>query len=120
MSFTPTWQNINFDFAPLGLEIAQGDYSYTRYLLSYNTDQSKKLSGSASYDLGKFYNGSRNTLNLGMRYAPSPHIALSANYERNNINDLGILQEDLDTNLFCQFAVGIESKGTTIHFLSIQ
>ena len=100
MSFTPTWQNINFDFAPLGLEIAQGDYSYTRYLLSYNTDQSKKLSGSASYDLGKFYNGSRNTLNLGMRYAPSPHIALSANYERNNINDLGILQEDLDTNLY--------------------
>ena len=100
MSFTPTWQNINFDFAPLGLEIAQGDYSYTRYLLSYNTDQSKKLSGSASYDLGKFYNGSRNTLNLGMRYAPSPHIALSANYERNNINDLGILKEDLDTDLY--------------------
>ncbi|MDF0717467.1 DUF5916 domain-containing protein [Muricauda sp. 334s03] len=99
ISFTPTWQNINFDFAPLGLELGRGDYRYTRYLMRYNTDQSKKISGLVSYDLGKFYNGSRNTLTLGMRYAPSPHIALSANYERNNINNLGILEEDLDTDL---------------------
>lgn len=100
MSFTPTWQNIDFDFAPLGITIEEGDYSYTRFLTKYYTDQSKKFSGSASYDLGKFYNGTRNTLTLGMRYAPSPHVALSANYERNNINGLGILQEDLDTDLY--------------------
>ncbi|MCK0159998.1 DUF5916 domain-containing protein [Allomuricauda sp. F6463D] len=100
MSFTPTWQNINFDFAPLGLEIAEGNYRYTRFLLNYFTDQSKKISGSGSYDIGNFYNGSRNTLNLGMRYAPSPHIAFSANYERNNINSLGTLHQDLDTDLY--------------------
>ena len=41
-SFTPTWQNINFDFAPLGLEIEEGDDSYPRYLGSYNSDRSKK------------------------------------------------------------------------------
>ncbi len=100
MSFTPTWQNINFEFAPLGLQIEEGNYSYTRFLTNYNTDQSKKFSGSASYDMGKFYNGSRNTLTLGMRYAPSPHIALSANYEHNNINGLGIFEGDLDTDLY--------------------
>ncbi|KAB5490835.1 DUF5916 domain-containing protein [Flagellimonas hadalis] len=100
LSFTPTWQNINFDFAPLGLEIEQGNYQYTRFFGTYNTDQSKKLSGSVSYDLGKFYNGDRKTLTLGMRYAPIPHIAFSANYENNNINGLGILQEDLDTDLY--------------------
>ncbi|MHA7831927.1 MAG: DUF5916 domain-containing protein [Flagellimonas sp.] len=99
-SFTPTWQNINFDFAPLGLAIEEGEYNYTRFLTRYNSDQSKKLSGSISYDMGKFYNGHRNTLNLGMRYAPMPHISLSANYENNNINGLGILQEDLDTDLY--------------------
>ena len=54
VSLTPTWQNINFDFAPLGLEIEQKDYSYIRYLLRYNTDQSKKLSGSVQYNFGNF------------------------------------------------------------------
>ncbi|MCR9228282.1 MAG: carbohydrate binding family 9 domain-containing protein [Flavobacteriaceae bacterium] len=100
LSFTPTWQNINFGFAPLGIEIEEGNYQYTRYLVMYNTDQSKKLSVSGSYQLGKFYNGVRNATSLGIRYAPIPHMALSANYENNNINGLGILKEDLDTNLY--------------------
>ena len=99
-SFTPTWQNINFDFAPLGLEIEQGNYSYTRYLLRYNTDRSKKLSGSVQYDFGKFYNGTRNTTVAGLRYAPLPNIAITGDYEHNNINGVGILEEDLDTDLY--------------------
>ncbi len=99
-SFTPTWQNINFDFAPLGLQIAQGDYSYIRYVLKYNTDQSKKFSGSIGYDFGDFYNGTRNTLEGGLRYAPLPHIALTADYEYNNINNVGVASNDLDTRLY--------------------
>jgi len=99
-SFTPTWQNINFNFAPLDLEIGQGDYSYTRYTLRYNSDQSKKLSGSISFNLGDFYNGTRNTVIGGLRYAPLPHISLRADYEHNNINGLGLFSEDLDTDLY--------------------
>ena len=99
-SFSPTWQNINFDFAPLGLQIEQGRYSYTRYTFRYNSDQSKKLSGSMRLNLGNFYNGTRNTLNAGLRYTPLPHISFSADYEHNNINGLGILSEDLDTDLY--------------------
>lgn len=99
-SLTPTWQNINFSFAPLGLEIGQGDYNYTRYTLRYNSDQSKKLSGSVRYDFGNFYNGARNTVTAGLRYAPLPHIAFTADYEHNNINGVGVSQEDLDTDLY--------------------
>ncbi|MEM9001023.1 MAG: DUF5916 domain-containing protein [Bacteroidota bacterium] len=99
-SFTPTWQNINFDFAPLGLEIEQRDYTYTRYLVRYNSDQSKKLSGAIRYDFGNFYNGTRNTVIAGFRYAPLPHIAFTADYEYNNINGVGILEEDLETDLY--------------------
>lgn len=99
-SFTPTWQNINFNFAPLGLEIEQGNYSYTRFYLQYYSDQSKKLSVFTSFDFGDFYNGTRNTFNAGLRYAPLPHISFSANYEHNNINNLGILKQDLDTDLY--------------------
>lgn len=99
-SFTPTWQNINFNFSPLGLEIGEGSYNYTRYTLRYNSDQSKKLSGSVRYDFGDFYNGNRNTVVAGLRYAPLPHIALTADYEHNNINGLGIQQDNLDTDLY--------------------
>lgn len=100
MSLRPTWQNINFEFNPLGLEIENGNYRYTRYLINYNTDQSKKLSVSTSLNFGNFYNGTRNTIEAGIRYAPLPQISLSANYEHNNLNNVGLFQEDLDTNLY--------------------
>jgi len=99
-SFTPTWQNINFNFAPLGLEIEQGSYRYTRYLLRYNTDRSKKFSASLSYDFGNFYDGTRNTLKGGLRFAPFPQMAVTADYEYNNINNIGIAKNDLDTRLY--------------------
>ena len=99
-SLTPTWQNINFDFDPLNIQIEQGNYSYTRYTLRYNSDQSKKFSGSIRFNFGNFYNGTRNTIIGGLRYAPLPHISLTADYEHNNINGLGILSEDLDTDLY--------------------
>jgi len=99
-SFTPTWQNINFYFAPLGLEIERGNYRYTRFYAQYYSDQSKKISVSTSFDFGNFYNGTRSTFFAGLRFAPIPYLSFSANYEHNNINDLGILKEDLDTDLY--------------------
>ena len=98
-SLTPTWQNINFDFAPLGIQIEQDEYFYTRYLLRYNTDQSKKWSLGMEYDFGKFYNGKRNTVRLSGRLAPIPQAAITVDYEFNDLNSLGIEEENLNTNL---------------------
>lgn len=99
MSLTPTWQNINFDFAPLGLQIAQNQYYYTRYLIRYNTDLSKKWSLKMGYDFGDFYDGNRNTLKLSGRLAPLPHAALTVDYEFNDIKKVGVEQQDLSTHL---------------------
>ncbi len=99
MSFTPTWQNINFAFAPLGLAIEQDNYYYTRYLIRYNTDRSKKWSLSLSYDFGSFYNGNRNTIRSSFRLAPLPQAALTVDYEYNDLNDVGIDEGDLSTHL---------------------
>ncbi len=99
LSFTPTWQNINFNFAPLGLQIAQDDYFYTRYLIRYNTDQSKKWSIQASYNFGDFYDGTRNTLLLSARVAPIPHAAITFDYERNKLERIGAENRDLSTDL---------------------
>ncbi len=95
----PTWQNINFDFAPLGIAIEQGNYYYTRQQINFNTDQSAKLSGRGSVNWGGFYNGRRTTVNAGLRYAPSVHAAVSVGYEFNNLRDLGKESEDLVTHL---------------------
>lgn len=99
ISFTPTWQNINFNFAPLGLQIAQDNYFYTRYLIQYRTDQSKKWSASFDYDFGKFYNGDRNTVRFSARLAPIPQAAVTVNYEHNDIKGVGVEQANLSTNL---------------------
>lgn len=100
VTLNPIWQNINFDFAPLGLEIAQGNYSYTRYLARYNTDESKKFSGSVRYDFGNFYDGTLNTVEAGLRYAPIPHISLSGNYEHSTLKEIGEPNANLKTELY--------------------
>jgi hypothetical protein len=99
-SFTPTWQNINFNFAPLGLQIDQDQYYYTRYAFSYRSDQSSKVSGRIAYNFGDFYDGSRQTINASARFAPIPHIALSADYEYNRLTEMGTANQNLTTNLY--------------------
>ncbi|MEM7552268.1 MAG: DUF5916 domain-containing protein [Bacteroidota bacterium] len=95
----PTWQNINFDFAPLGVPIVQDDYYYTRHRITFNTDRSSKLSVSGSVNWGEFYNGQRTTVEAGLRFAPIPHVALTADYEYNDLNNLGEFAENLETHL---------------------
>lgn len=100
LSATPTWQNINFDFAPLGLVIDKNRYYYTRYLIQYNTDLSKKWSGDISYSFGRFYNGRRNRIGATTRFAPIPQLAISLDYEYNALRQVGVDRENLYTNLY--------------------
>lgn len=95
----PTWQNINFNFAPLGVSIAQDNYYYTRQQVNFNTDRSRVLSFSGSINWGGFYNGRRISAGTGLRFAPIPHIAFTGDYEFIGLRDLGINQENLNTHL---------------------
>ncbi|MEO1257233.1 MAG: DUF5916 domain-containing protein [Bacteroidota bacterium] len=99
VEIVPIWQNINFNFAPLGVRIEEDRYYYTRCLLRYNTDQSKKWSLGATYNFGQFYNGNRNTLQLSGRLAPIPHAALTVNYEYVDLNGVGVGEQYLSTHL---------------------
>jgi len=95
----PTWQNINFNFAPLGIPITQDDYYYTRHQVNFNTDRSAKFSVSGNINWGSFYNGRRTTISGGLRIAPIPHAALTVDYEYNDLADLGESRESLETHL---------------------
>ncbi|MEP1095899.1 MAG: DUF5916 domain-containing protein [Cyclobacteriaceae bacterium] len=95
----PTWQNINFGFAPLGIPIAQDNYYYTRQQVNFRTNQSAKISLSGSINWGKFYDGQRTTFETGLRIAPIPHSTLTLDYEFNDLRKLGEVEENLQTHL---------------------
>jgi Domain of unknown function (DUF5916) len=96
----PTWQNFNFSFPILGRTVATGRYQYTRHLLRYRTDRSKKLSAETKYEFGGYYNGSLNSVTIDARYAPMPHIAFTANYEHNTFKNFGTVNDDFQTDLY--------------------
>jgi hypothetical protein len=98
-SVTPTWQRIDFDFSILGLPIAMQDYFYTRQKLEYNTDQSKKYSINGSFEFGPYYNGRLKTTRAGFRIAPLPNIALTVDYEYNDVTRMGEERSNVDANL---------------------
>ncbi len=93
------WQNINFNFAPLGLQIAEGNYQYTSQLIRFNTDQYAKLAISGQLTWGGFYNGNRTTLRGDIRYAPTVFASVWVDYEQNDLRGIGVLKEDLKTHL---------------------
>jgi len=74
-------------------------YYYTRQQVNFNTDRSAKFSVSGNINWGNFYNGKRTTIRTGLRYAPSVHAAVTADFEYNDLNNLGRNEENLTTRL---------------------
>lgn len=97
LDILPTWEQ--FFFSPSGIQVAPGKYFYTQWAPSFATDASKKISGSISYRFGKFYDGKKNQLNLSLRIAPSPKLALTGSYENIAIRNLGINRTNVNYEL---------------------
>ncbi|MCG8605707.1 carbohydrate binding family 9 domain-containing protein, partial [bacterium] len=94
---TPNWQRLQPQdvqfFRPFGIELAAGDYVYWRYRLRVGSDQSKAISTSIFGSTGDYYDGKRQAQGVRLKYAPSPHAALTVDYELNQVSDLGINNE---------------------------
>ena len=87
---TPSYQRLEETFAPLKSSIATGVYRYTRYLIYFGTDPSKKISTTINGETGKYYDGKLNTVKTTITVAPSPHVFLSGSFEWNDIKELGV------------------------------
>ncbi len=96
----PNWQRLADPFSPVGIEIAPGDYDYTRYRLEVESDQSASLAASLEVETGDYFDGELSTYTLSARYAPSPYLEATADVEFNRIRDLGILRRNADTELY--------------------
>ena len=95
----PNWQRLEQPFSPAGIEIAPGDYDYTRYRLEMSSDRSAMLSGSLNVESGDYFDGELTTYSLSARYAPMPQIEFSADLEVNEIRDLGALRDNETTEV---------------------
>jgi len=101
ISINQSWEYLTSDFSPLlNITVKSGNYIFKRFELTGQTSQSARYSLKTIVSSGGYYNGRLNSYFIGLRISPSPHIALTLNYTKNDFRKLGILQKNLTTHLF--------------------
>jgi hypothetical protein len=85
----PYYQRLLEPFEPLGVDIAPGEYNYTRHRIAFATDQSKVISLSGDYQFGTYFNGKLNSGTWKLQFAPIPYISLTGTFNRNKFMEVG-------------------------------
>jgi hypothetical protein len=86
-----------------GVEIAVGDYDWWRTGVSFNTSDRRPWDFSAALELGDFWDGRRQDVELELGWRPNRHLSLELEYEFNDVTlasgafdvHLGRLKADL-------------------------
>ena len=100
VTIEPNRQRLTETFTPAGIDIAPGEYDYTRYRVAAKTDQSRIFATDASVETGNYFDGSLTSYAISGRIAPSPRLELSVDLQVNQIANLGIADEDETTRLY--------------------
>jgi hypothetical protein len=69
-----------------GITLAAGDYEYLDYALSFQTNNSRKITGNGSANWGEFWDGHRRSFGGGISVKPDYHLNVTLNYSRNNLD----------------------------------
>lgn len=94
----PEWQRFEEPFRPIpGLIVTPGHYRFTRWTASASYDPSANVTGSASFTIGPFYDGSLEKSELSAKVILSPHVVGFASWERNRFR--GVAGSDGSTHL---------------------
>lgn len=99
-STSPTYQFLSNNFVPLGISIAPGEYGYTRNALTAGSDPSRKISVSATHEMGSYYNGQLQTTTVSMNVIPLPYISLNVNFNQNEFSKVGEEETDATISLY--------------------
>ena len=91
--------------AILGRTLEAGDYTFTSVDGSFRTDQSRTLSGNASFGRGDFWNGTRTDYGVGLMWKTGPYLTLTGSASRNDI-DLPV-----EDGAFSTTVVGLDVLG---------
>jgi hypothetical protein len=77
---------------------APGMYGWNEYVIELETNHSRKVSGSALITTGGFWNGSQQSVKVGVVVRPSYHLTFDTAIQRNDIT-LPLPMHDFVTNL---------------------
>lgn len=72
-----------------GVEVPTGDYSFRTRSVRYQASGERMLSGSLGYSQGGFYDGDRRSVNGGLVFRPSYHLAFDFGVQHNALNLAG-------------------------------
>jgi hypothetical protein len=72
-----------------GADVPPGDYAFGAASLAYQSSGARTLSGTATLSRGDFYDGDRTSITAALTFRPSPHLALEASAEHNDLTLTG-------------------------------
>jgi hypothetical protein len=97
--YKPEIHQLFMPFVPLGISIAPGRYSFSRFEYAFTSDISRKVSGRLRFESGDYFDGNLNVYNMDLRISPFPHLEFNSTYIFNQIKRLGTEQQDLNAHL---------------------
>src|SRR5262245_53384707 len=65
---------------------AVGSYSWNEYAIELETDHSRRVSGSALITTGGFWNGTQQSIKVGVLFRPSYHLTFDTALQRNDVD----------------------------------
>jgi hypothetical protein len=66
--------------------IPAGDYNYTRYTVTANSDQGRTVSGNLNTAWGEFWNGRQTGFGSGVSFKPNYHLNIDLTYSDNRVS----------------------------------
>ena len=85
----PTYQLLTEPFAPLGVNISEGKYKYTRHQFYVSTDPSRMFNFFMQYETGKYFDGKLDIVDTRLQFSPIPNVSLTARTVRNRFSGVG-------------------------------
>ncbi|MDX2046175.1 MAG: DUF5916 domain-containing protein [Chitinophagaceae bacterium] len=96
----PTFQRLTEPFQPLGLNIATDNYNYVQHQFYFSADQSKIINLLVNYTFGTYFNGKLSSADLRLQFAPDPHFAMVARFNRNHFKAVGEPRTNATVDLY--------------------
>ncbi len=101
-------------FALGPITFAEGGYDWTRWSARYSSNQSRRISGSATLERGGYYGGSRDTARLSLNFLLRDTLLVEPNYTRNVVSAPGqprYVTNTLNTRVSYSFSPDLFVKG---------
>jgi len=87
IAYISKFERVQHTFSLAGeVDITPGDYSFDRYSLFYESDESRAVSGHLWLETGDYFNGTRDDYEVGLTIKPNKYMNFDVEYEINKMD----------------------------------